>query len=150
MNYLDLLNEIKNILLSEFSNINGLENTVVSIDIDENFNLIDINGNPIPIVLIELDEVIAEENGAKGQMINGKISVNILTYVAKADKTFEEYFTTLQNLLETIRNTFDMYPTKRFQFINHNFIMNNYEIEGIPIIAAVSTYHIPIGNYDLT
>lgn len=150
MNFLQLLNEIKNILLTEFSNISGLENTIVSIDIDENFNLIDINGNPIPIVLIELDEVIAEESGAKGQMINGKVSVNILVYIAKADKTFTEYFTILQNLLESIRNIFDMYTTKRFQFINHNFIMNNYEIEGIPIVAAISTYHIPIGNYDLT
>lgn len=150
MNYLDLLNEIKNILTNTFSNTAGLENTIVSIDIDENFNLIDINNNPIPIVIIELDEVIAEESGAKGQMINGKIGVNVITYVAKSDKTFSEYFNILQNIIETIRNAFDMYPTKRFQFINHNFIMNNYEIEGMPIVGVVSTYHIPIGNYDFS
>ena len=145
----DMLTEIKQIktIIENGLVERNIENVNVTYDLDNTFNLTDINNNSTPIIVIEIEEIMSTKSGAKGQMIAGIMEFKLLFIVGKTERTFDNYYKELTNLIEIVREIFDYYPTKSYQFISHKLI-NNYDIAGYPAVANISTYHVLLKTND--
>lgn len=144
--FLEELKQIKNILDSELIN-RGITNVKVIYDLEEQFELSDVNGNSTPVVIIEASDIVSTNAGAKGQMINGQFIFTILIIVEKINRKFDEYYKELNLIIENVRNIFEMTTNKSYQFDSSKFI-NNYDIGSYQAVAVLSTYIARLNNYD--
>lgn len=144
--FLEELKQIKNILDSELIN-RGITNVKVIYDLEEQFELSDVNGNSTPVVIIEASDIVSTNAGAKGQMISGQFIFTILIIVEKINRKFDEYYKELNLIIENVRNIFEMTTNKSYQFDSSKFI-NNYDIGSYQAVAVLSTYIARLNNYD--
>lgn len=144
--FLSEIKQIKDILDNELI-YRGITNVNVIYDLEEQFDLSDINNNSTPVIIIEASDIVSTNAGAKGQMTNGQFIFTLTIIVEKLNRKFDDYYGELNTLVENIRNIFEMTPNKSYQFDSSKFI-NNYDISGYQAVAVISTYIARINNYD--
>ena len=141
------VNEIATIINSGFAGLEPFQHIKVVIDLDEEFDLIDENGDSIPIVMLEIDSMNTTSSGAKGQMINGVVTISCFVIVGKANRKFAVYYKELTQIVAKLREIFQMTPDKRIQYMGTQYV-NYYKLGSYPAVGASVLINLPVGNCD--
>jgi len=141
------IDEIVAIIETGFSTEEPFMHIKIVSDLDSEFDIIDMNGDSIPVIVIEVDSMTALSSGAKGQMINGQVTINCFVIVGKGNRKFAVYYKELTQIVAKLRDLFQMTPNKRIQYLGTQYI-NYYTIGIYPAVGASVSLAVPVGNYN--